>query len=159
MKYNEILTLSEILNEGFFAARVVRLANSEKPLTDSDKKLLCDVLSFIKKAKKGERFVESGKLGSNALDSIGAYRRALNIITVQSLGAGSRKTEKKALNTMLKSIELEVKCSIEEKTVAPSALKQTLTFFESIKRQTSHEASKYYSRKVEVAPWSKFLSY
>lgn len=156
MKYNEILSLSEVLNEGFFATRVVSLTNKEKTLGSDDEKLLKEVITFIKKAKRGERFVESGKLGSNALDSIGAYRRALNIITVHSIES-SQKIDKKAFNDMLKAIESEVETSIEKKSVCPSDLKQTSSFFESIKSQTSSEASRYRSRKVEIFPWSRFL--
>jgi len=157
MKYNEILNLSEVLKEGFFADRVVRLLNERKLLGSSDEKLLKEILNLIKKARKGEHQVESGKLGSNALDSIGAYHRAISIIALQSISEGSQKSNKKVFDEMLKTIESEVGRAIERKMVDPPSLKQTLTFFEFIKRQTLSEASRYYSRKVEVVSWPALL--
>ena len=157
MKYNEILNLSEVLGEGFFADKLLGLLKERKSLGPNDQKLLRGVLNFVKKARKGERQVKSGRLSSDALDSIGAYHRAISIIAFQSISEGSQRAEKKVFNEILNAIESEVKEAIERQRVDPHYLKQTLTFFEFVRSQTLSEASKYYSRKVEVVSWPSLL--
>ena len=157
MKYNEILNLSDVVGEGFFADRVVELLKERKPLRQKDEKVLKGVLDFVKKARKGKRQVSSGRLSSDALDSIGAYNRAVNIIAFQAIGEGIRKKEKKIFNEMLRTIESEVKEAIKRKSVNPQDLKETLNFFGSVRHQTLSEASKYYSKKVEVVSWPSLL--
>ena len=157
MKYNEILSLSEVVGEGFFAGRVVDLLESRKTMSTNDKELLEEVLSFVEKAKKGKRQVESGRLGSDALDSIGAYRRAIRIIAIQSFREGLERSTKQAFQELLDGIKLEVQATIEDKRVDPDSLEKTRDFFKQIRLQTLNEASKYYSRKVEVISWPSLL--
>lgn len=157
MKYNEIHTLSEVLEEGFFADKVVDLLKARKSIASNDQKTLQEILSFVKKARKGERQVVSGKLGSDALDSIGAYSRALSMIAFQSIAEGAMRADRKALEEMLKEIEGEVKNAVERKTVDPNCFRQTLDFFRFVRSQTLSEASKYYARKVEVVSWPSLL--
>lgn len=157
MKYNEILNLSEVLGEGFFADKVVDLIKERKTIRPNDEKLLRGILNFVRKAKKGERQVESGRLSTDALDSIGAYHRAISIIAFQSLSEGSKKAEKKVFGEILEAIESEVKEAIKRQIVDPHDLKQTLTFFAFVRSQTLSEASTYYSKKVEVVSWPSLL--
>ena len=157
MKYNEILNLSEVLGEGFFADKVVALLKERKSLGPNDQNLLRGILNFVKKAKQGERQVKSGRLSSDALDSIGAYHRAISIIAFQSIAEVSKKGEKKVLNEILEAIESEVKGAISRRIVDPHDFRQTLTFFEFVRNQTLSEASTYYARKVEVVTWPSLL--
>jgi hypothetical protein len=157
MKYNEILDLSEVLGEGFFADRVVELLKARKKLNDKDKKLLSRILVFVEKARKGERQVKSGKLSSDAVDSIGAYQRVINSVTCQSIEKGSKKAAQKAFNTMLKNMELEVAEGMGKQTIEPKEFENTVKFFEFVRNQTLSEASKQYLTKVEVAKWPSLL--
>jgi len=157
MKYSEILNLSEVLGEGFFADKIVDLLKERKSLRPNDEKLLREILNFIKKAKKGVRQVKSGRLSSDALDSIGAYHRAVSIIAFQSLSEGPKKAEKKVFYEILETIESEVKEAIRRHMVDPHDLKQTLTFFTFVRSQTLSEASTYYSKKVEIVSWPSLL--
>jgi len=154
MKYNEVSNLSDILEEGFFSDRVVDLLKEKRPVDTNSEKTLCEILSFVEKARRGEKQVSTGKLGSDAIDSIGAYSRAINMIAYQPT---AEKKEKKALEELLASIDREVKTSIEKRTIEPSNLKTTLGFFKFVKTQTLREASSYYSRKVEVVQWPSLL--
>ena len=154
MKYNEVSNLSDILEEGFFSDKVVDLLKEKNALDASSEKILNEILNFVEKARSGEKQVDSGKLGSDAIDSIGAYNRAINMIAYQSI---SKDKERKALEEMLNSIEREVKTAIEKRTIDPDNLKTTLAFFKFVKNQTLHEASSYYSRKVEVVQWPSLL--
>ena len=157
MKYREILNLSEVLEEGFFADKVVDLVKERKALGPNDEKILREVLDFVKKAKRGERQVSSGRLSTDALDSIGAYHRAMSIIATRSISESSEKEEKKVFNEILKAIESEVKAAIERRIADPHDLKQTFTFFDSVRSQTLSEGSAYYSKKVEVVSWPSLL--
>lgn len=157
MKYNEILNLSEVVGEGFFADRVVDLLEKRQTLASDDEKILREVLDFIEKAKKGKRQVESGRLGSDALDTIGAYHRAMRIITIHSIEEGLTSPIRKAFQEMLSQIKSEVQLTIRDKTVTPDSLKTTINFFRLIRQQTSSEASRYYSKKVEMFSWPNLL--
>jgi len=157
MKYNGILDLSEVVGEGFFADKVVGLLEKRTSLTDYDQKLLKDILNFVEKAEKGERQVESGRLGSDALDSIGAYSRAVRIIAMQSIEGGLTAPMVQAFREMLAGIKAEVGEAIKSKTTDPNSMKKTHDFFKMIRKQTLSEASKYYSRKVEVLSWPSLL--
>ena len=157
MKYNEILSLSEVVGEGFFADKVVNLLDKRKAINKNDEILLGEVLNFVEKAKKGRRQVESGRLGSDALDSIGAYRRAIRIIATQSFSEGLQRPAKQAFREMLDGIKLEVQAAIKDKRIDPVSLEKTRDFFEQIRLQTLSEASRYYSKKVEVVSWPSLL--
>jgi hypothetical protein len=157
MKYNEILSLSEVVGEGFFADKVVNLLDKRKAINKNDEILLGEVLNFVEKAKKGRRQVESGRLGSDALDSIGAYRRAIRIIAAQTIEQGLEHSAKQAFQAMLDGIKVEVITAMEDKSIDPASLEKTRSFFEKVRQQTLSEASKYYSKKVEVISWPSLL--
>jgi hypothetical protein len=157
MGYTEVLDLSEVIGEGFFADKTVRLLEQTQPLDANSEKLLREVLHFIEKAKKGERQVESGKLAGDALDSIGIYSRAIRIISLQSIEEGLTLQIRKAFRDMLNAIESEVRLTIRDREINPENLKKTRNFFNLVRRQTLNEASKYYSRKVEVVTWPSRL--
>lgn len=154
MKYGELSNLSDILEEGFFSDKVVDLLKEKKTLDADSEKTLAEILNFLAKARSGEKQVESGKLGSDAIDSIGAYSRAINMIAYQSIAEDK---ERKALGELLNSIDQEVKNAIKERIIDPNKLKTTMAFFEFVKNQTLREASSYYSRKVEVVQWPSLL--
>jgi hypothetical protein len=155
MKFHEITNLSDILEEGFFSDKVVELLKDRRQLDPDNEKTLSGILVFIEKARSGEKQVNSGKLSSDAIDSIGAYSRAVNMIAYQSIAEGNG--EKKALENMLNSIDEEVRTTMKRHIIDPNNLKVTLRFFKFVKDQTLHEASKYYSRKVEVVQWPSLL--
>jgi len=157
MKYNEMLNLSEVVGEGFFADRVVNLLEKRQTLASDDEKLLREVLNFIAKAKKGKRQVESGRLSSDALDSIGAYHRAIRIITIHSIEEGLTRPIRQAFQEMLGQIKSEVQLTIKDKMINPDSIKTTTNFFKLVGQQTSSEASRYYSKKVEVLSWPNLL--
>lgn len=155
MKYNEISNLSDILEEGFFSDKVVEMMKDRRQLDPENERILSGILAFVEKARSGEKQVNSGKLSSDAIDSISAYSRAINMIAYQSIAEGN--SGKKALENMLNSIDEEVKTTMKKHVIDPSNLKVTLRFFKFVKDQTLHEASKYYSRKVEVVQWPSLL--
>ena len=157
MKHNEISNLSDILEEGFFSDKVVDMIKDRRQLDRENEKTLVGILEFVEKARSGEKQVNSGRLSSDAIDSIGAYNRAINMIAYQSIAEGQRNVEKKALENMLNSIDEEVKTTIKKHVIDPNNLKVTLQFFKFVKDQTLHEASRYYSRKVEVVQWPSLL--
>ena len=154
MKYSEVSNLSDILEEGFFSDKVVDLLKEKTELNASSAKTLKEILHFVEKARSGERQVNSGKLGSDAIDSIGAYNRALNMIAYLSI---NQEKEKKALEDMLNKIDEEVKDAIRNGIIDPNNFKTTMEFFKFVKDQTLREGSRYYSRKVEVVPWPSLL--
>jgi hypothetical protein len=154
MKYNEVSNLSDILEEGFFSDRVVDLLKERRPVDSSGQKTLCEILAFIEKARSGEEQVNTGKLSSDAVDSIGAYSRAINMIAYLLTASDQ---EKKALENLLDTIDKEVKTAIENNTIEPKKLGTTFAFFKFVKNQTLREASSYYSRKVEVIQWPSLL--
>lgn len=157
MKYNEISDLSDILEEGFFSDKVVDLVKEKRQWDSDSEKILVEILHFVEKARSGEKQVNSGKLSSDAIDSIGAYSRAINMIAYHSIAQKGRNEERKALEDMLNSIDKEVRRTLERHSIDPNCLKITLQFFEFVKDQTLHEASRYYSRKVEVIQWPSLL--
>lgn len=79
------------------------------------------------------------------------------MIAYQSIAQGERTAERKALEDMLTSIFEEVEKTREKHVIDPNCLKVTLNFFKFVKDQTLHEASRYYSRKVEVVQWPSLL--
>ncbi len=157
MKYKEISNLSDILEEGFFSDKVVDLLKEKRALDSNSEKTFAEILRFVEKVRSGEKQVTSGKLSSDAVDSISAYSRAINMIAYQSIAQGERTAERKALEDMLTSIYQEVKRALEKHIIDPNSLSVTLNFFKFVKDQTLHEASRYYSRKVEVVQWPSLL--
>src|SRR3989304_10545945 len=107
MKYNEISNLSDILEEGFFSDKVVDLIKEKRTVDSSIEKTLVEIRHFVEKARSGEKQVTSGKLSSDAVDSISAYSRAINMIAYQSIPQGERAAERKALEEMLNAIDGE----------------------------------------------------
>lgn len=153
VKYNEISNLSDAIGEGFFADRVVRILAQRKHADAADVEVLERILRFTEKIQKGQHQVNTGRLSSDAVESIGAYHRA--IVTLQALMRRTEEVTEKKLDELLKSMRKEVEDTLGRRVIVPSKVKKTRTFFESIQRGTLSEVGEYYGSRIEVLKWPK----
>lgn len=152
-KYNEISDLSEVLGEGFFADRVVRTLAKSKHVGTPEREVLERVLNFTEKIQRGKRQVNTGRLSSDAVESIGAYYRA--IVTLQALTRRTEEVTEKKIDELINRMREEVEDTLQRKVIDPSKVKDTCAFFESIQRGTLKEVGEYYRSRIEVLTWSK----
>jgi hypothetical protein len=150
VRYTEISDLSEILGEGFFADRVISTLDQHKQMSESDREILERILKFIEKIEKGQRQVNTGRLSSDAMESITAYYRA--IVALHAITGGTKEAK---LDELISKIKEEVEDTLRKKEIIPSKLRTTHTFFEFIQDATLHEAGNYYGSRVEVFNWRK----
>ena len=153
VKYHEISTLSDVLGEGFFADRVVRTLAQHKRITVSDREVLGRILRFTEKIERGQHQVNTGKLSSDAVESIGAYYRA--IVTLQALTTRTEEITEGMLDELIKKMKKEVENALQRREIDPAEVKSTRTFFEFIQRGTLSEVGKYYGSRIEVLTWRK----
>lgn len=153
VKYYEISDLSSVLGEGFFADKAVRTLAQQKRITESDGEILERILRFTEKIQKGKDQVNTGRLSNDAVESIGAYYRA--IVTLQALIKRTEEVKEKKLDELINKIREEVKSAMQRKEIDPSEVKNTRTFFEFIRRSTLSESGKYYGSRVEILTWQK----
>lgn len=153
VNYNEVSKLSDVLGEGFFADRVVRILAQRKPADAADKEVLERILGFMKKIRKGQDQVNTGRLSSDAIESISAYHRA--ITTLQAITRGTEEVTEKKLDKLMEKMRKEVKNVLNRGIIDPSKVKNTRSFFEYIQRGTLSEVGKYYGSRIEVLAWPK----
>lgn len=127
VRYTQISDLSEILAEGFFADKVVDALTQHKKMSEYEKEIFERVLKFIEKVEKGQQQVTTGRLSSDAVESIGAYYRA--IVTLQAISKKTEEMTEAKLDELISEIKKEVESALRKKEIVPSELKNTYAFF------------------------------
>jgi len=153
IKYDEVTDLSGILAEGFFADKVVNILAQRKHADPSDTEVLERILSFTEKVEEGQRQVDTGRLSGDAVESIGAYYRA--IITLQALMRKTEEVTEEKLDKLIEKMRKEVKNTLRTKEIDPAKVESTRVFFSLIQRGTLKEVGKHYGSRIEVLTWPK----
>jgi len=148
---SELSLLGSLLGEGFFADRVVVTLSSEKAIGSSEREMLNRIVSFMGKIERGKEHVDTGRLSSEAVESIGAYYKAM--INFQALLKGMGMMDEKKFQHLLKQIYDEVGNSLENNRIEPARLKTTIDFFKAVQRGTLSETSRHWAKEFEVLRW------
>jgi hypothetical protein len=150
MKNMEFLDVSNLIGQGFFADKVVRILCKPGPITPNDENVLKRVEVFLNKIVDGQKQASSEKLSSTSVETIDAYQKAL-IIFSQALLQQSEKLTAPKFQELIDRMCAEVEEVLREKEVTPD-VRTTLNFFKYLQRQTADETSDYISKRA-VLKW------
>jgi len=150
---NDLSYMGNLLGEGFFADNVITILGAEKDVGPKESKILNRITSFMNKIKRGKQQVDTGQLDSEAVESIGAYYKA--IITFQALTQKIEVAEDQNFKKLVEQINEEVRISLANNKIEPMKLENTIGFFKAIQRETLIETSRYCTKESEVFSWSK----
>lgn len=148
----EFLEVSNILGQGFFADRVVRVLSKTGAIDSSDETVLRRVKTFLRKILQGQEQVSAERLSHNTLETIDAYQKALLIFNKVLLQESEEMTASRFMDLMDK-MGKEVEEILETKRVDTEA-KITIEFFKFVQRQTIDETTEYLSRR-NILKWLK----
>ena len=148
----ELLEMGESLEIGFLADMIV-MALFREHLTDEDIHTLKRASEFIKRVKKG-RQINGGRLGSQAIESIVAYNRAIHVMRIQST---DEKEFKEKFKENVERFETIIKKSIKQKRINKEESKELRNFFFRIGRRTLDDSSDFLERRPEVFKWRKMV--
>ena len=152
MALNELSLLGSLLGEGFFADKVVATLTKEKEVMGpQERTILGRIVSSMKRIERGKEHVDTGRLDSEAVESIGAYYKAM--ISFQVLLKGIGVVDEQKFRTLLDQINKEIQNSLENNRIDPRRLATTIDFFKAVQRGTLSEASRHWAREVEVLQW------
>jgi hypothetical protein len=146
LRETEFTDVSGLLQEGFFADRIVERLQKPGSVNHDDKKLLVRVQTFLDKILDGEEQVGSAKLSSASLESVDAYHRAI-VVFQQALTEKSEDITKPNFKKLIKTMTDEVSHALEHGQIEPTAVNTTLAFFKHVRYATLRESSEYFSRR------------
>jgi len=152
LKDMEFLDVSNLLGQGFFADRVVRVLSKTGPIDSGDEAVLKRVKTFLKIILQGQEQVSAERLSHNALETIGAYQKALVIFNKVLLHESEEMTASR-FKELMDKLGHEIGEIQESKSVLAEA-KTAKEFFKYIQRQTVDETSEYLGRRA-VLKWPK----
>lgn len=151
MAINELSLLGSLLGEGFFADKVVATLTKEKEVMGPQERTIFGrIVSFMKRIEHGKEHVDTGRLDSEAVESIGAYYKAMISFQVLLKGIG---VDEQKFRTLLDQINEEIQNSLENNRIDPRRLATVIDFFKAVQRETLSEASRHWAREVEVLRW------
>jgi hypothetical protein len=152
LKNMEFLDVSNLLGQGFFADRVVRVLSKTGPINPNEEAVLERVKTFLLKILQGQEQVSAERLNHNTLETIDAYQKALLIFNKVLRQESEEMTAVRFKNLMDKMGE-EIEEILETKVVCAEA-KITIEFFKFVQRQTMDETTEYLSKRNPLK-WPK----
>jgi hypothetical protein len=152
LKNMDFLDVSNLLGQGFFADRVVRVLSKTGPIDSNDETVFKRVRTFLTKILQGQEQVSAERLSHNTLETIDAYQKALVIFNKVLLPESEEMTASR-FKELMGRMEHEIEEILERKSVLAEA-KITLEFFKCVQRLTIDETSDYLSRRA-VLKWPK----
>ena len=139
------------LRNSFFAKRVIVTINTDGSLDDSKRELFNRVLGFIDKAKAGKVQIDSGKLSTEPVESISAYKTALDTFFIMDI---DEKKDNKCFNRILDKILKEVNDILDNnKIVSKETLSTTYDYFTNTRKLATKQASIQLVNQQEVVGW------
>lgn len=148
----EIMELGRTFKWGFFSDSVVRTIDTYKssgkiPKNKSkDEKLLTKAHDFLEMVEKGEEQVNTGRLQSNAVDSIGAYRRSLSTFIYYH-------PDQEDFKSYIKSIKKSINNMIKSEYVDSQQIELTKRFFIAMSKSTFEETERLLEKRKESPRW------
>ncbi len=156
MRYDKFIKISNTLEEGFFADRVVKTLNQETILGKEEEEILKKVLDYLKRIESGRLHVSTGKLNqsmSTPLKDIEAYQKAIFNLEVTT---ENEEEFWKKFNKKIEEMKEEAEFTLKNKKIEPPKVKNILKFFDIISTETLFEGSRHL--EPEVPEWMKPLS-
>ena len=143
------LKISDALEDGFFAERVLNTIKDKKKNDEAKLELLQLVIDYINKIEEG-KLRKSGKLVPDPVESLVAYRKALDIIA--SLPCDEVINEIH-IKKILEGVKLEVQMAIDNRIINPRDLKKTYEYFKGAKELAIREITTESMKRKESSDW------
>ncbi len=148
----EILELGRAFKWGFFSDGVVRTIelypSGEIPKNkNKEKKLLTKAHEFLEMVEKGEQQVDTGRLQSNAVDSIGAYRRSLSAFIYHQ-------PDNRDFKSYIESMKNSLSGMIKSEYVDPQQIEMIKQFFKVMSVSTFEETERLLEKRKETPKWT-----
>lgn len=148
----EFLDVSNLLGQGFFADKVIRILTKNDQITTSEEDTLKRVKKFLGKIIEGQKEVKTEKLNHKSIENIDAYQKALDIFN-RMLVQESKEMTAARFTDLMEKMSSELDLVLESKAVSEKS-EVTLKFFKFIQVQTIHQTSDYLQKRA-VMKWPK----
>lgn len=143
------LQISDSLEDGFFAERVLRVIKDRNKNDATKRELLQLVIKYINKIEEGKSR-KSGKLVDDPVESLVAYRKFLDIIAALPCDEEINETH---IKNVLEQVKREVQQAIENEIIDPKDLKKTYEYFKGARKLAIHEITTESMQRKEPTNW------
>jgi hypothetical protein len=139
--------VTDAVEDGLFAERVLNAIKEKADVNDYVKTVLQEIIEYIEKIEQGENNINS--LGSNPVESLVQYRKALDIISKLRMN----EVNEKQMKHILKEVKKEVNNALTKENIDRSSLPQTYKYFKEAKLLAINEITKESMRRQDTLPW------
>ena len=115
LESTKLMELGDPLRHGLLADRALRILSTEGKLTAEDREVLASLKKFVELSEDGSNQVTTGKLTTNAINSIDAYRMILSSLSYNSL---SKETLERIVK-LLSAVKDEIAVVLEKGEIEP----------------------------------------
>ena len=139
----------DALEDGFFAERVIKTIRENGKNDESKRELLKLVVKYIDRIEEGKSR-KTGKRVSDPVESLVAYRKALDIIAALPC---DEEINESRIKQVLGDVKKEVSNAIKQDLINPEHLKKTFEYFQGARRLAIQEITSESMQRQEPTTW------